>query len=71
MALLPHLVTPNLRNGLRYAQILRWAGRPTLRALHGRLRLVLLLVHHHPRPGRYLDGTDFYCYNILIIFRDL
>lgn len=40
-----------------HAQVLRRPGGPSLRPLHRRIHLVLLSLHHHPRPRWHLGGT--------------
>lgn len=55
MGVLPDLAAPDGGHGGVHAAVLRRPGGAPLRPLHRRLRLVLLSLHHHPRPRRHLD----------------
>ena len=56
VGVLPDIAAPDAGHGRRHAPLLRRSRRAALRRRHRRIRMVLLPLHHHPRPRRHLDG---------------
>ncbi|KAB8586110.1 hypothetical protein FH972_025765 [Carpinus fangiana] len=50
VVVLSDLAAPYGGHGDFHAQVFRRPGGPSLRSLHHRIHLVLLPLHHHPRP---------------------
>jgi len=61
VGVLPDIAAPHAGHGRRHAPLLRRPRRAALRRRHRRIRMVLLPLHHHPRPRRHLDDINWQC----------